>query len=296
MTAAAVRAPAKDASASGLAERLRRIGHTATLALYHELALEPKPGLVSFVDNGSHQDMDARTFMRSLFALRGYFPAIAAAGARGLPMQDLETLGLDSEQRMLAATGGINTHRGAVFALGLLCAAAGRLAASDEAFDAHAVRASLAAGWGAALRERAVRAASRPALTHGQRAARMHGLRSAGDEAADGYPVLFEVTLPALCAARVAGATGDAAMVQGLFATIAHLDDTNLVHRGGMAGLRYAQAQARDFLAAGGVHAAGWRARAAMIHRSFVARRLSPGGAADLLGCAWWVDRLCRPE
>lgn len=292
MTAAAVRALALAPSASGLAERLRRIGHTATLALYHELALAPKPGLVSFVDNGSHQDMDARTFMRSLFALRSYFPAIAQAGAEGAPFPVLEGLGLRAEERMLAATGGINTHRGAIFALGLLCAAAGRLASQGAPLEPDAVGACLDETWGGALRERAARAAQAPARSKGQRAARAHGLRSAGDEAAGGFPVLFGATLPALRTARSAGATSTAALVHGLFATMAVLDDTNLVHRGGIEGLRFAQAQAKDFLAGGGALQAGWLQAARQVHGRFVARRLSPGGAADLIACAWWLEQL----
>ena len=101
------------------------IGRAATLALHDELALSPKPGLVTLVDNGSHHDMDAHTFMRSLFALRGYFVRIAEAGHAGAAFADLERCGIAAEARMLAATRGINTHRGAIFMLGLLCAAAG---------------------------------------------------------------------------------------------------------------------------------------------------------------------------
>lgn len=291
-----IAAPAWTPSRTPLAESLRTIGRLATLALYHELALAPKPGLVSFQDNGSHDDMDAMTFMRSLFALRSYFPAIALAGAQGASFAALERLGLQAEQRMLEATGGINTHRGAIFALGLLCAAAGRRACQGAPLDAAALRATLEEQWGDALRERAARAAVAPARSKGQRAARAHGLRGAGQEAAEGFPVIFEVALPALREARRAGAVADAALVHGLFATIAALDDTNLVHRGGIEGLRFARAEAQAFLAAGGVMQPGWRQAAQAVHGRFVARRLSPGGSADVLACAWWVDRLSTPD
>ena len=82
---------------------------------------------MSPLDSGSHDDMDMTTFMRSLFALRGYYRDIAAAGARGADFATLQALGIAAERRMLAATGGVNTHRGAVFGLGLLTAAAGWL-------------------------------------------------------------------------------------------------------------------------------------------------------------------------
>ena len=79
----------------------RAIGRAATLALHDELALSPKPGLVTLVDNGSHDDMDAHTFMRSLFALRGYFVRIAGLGAAGAPFEELERCGIEAEARML---------------------------------------------------------------------------------------------------------------------------------------------------------------------------------------------------
>jgi triphosphoribosyl-dephospho-CoA synthase len=274
-------------------ERLRHIGRAAVLALYHELALAPKPGLVSFVDSGSHADMDANTFMRSMFALRSYFAAMVHVGAQSAPFGVLENMGRQAEQRMLAATGGVNTHRGAIFTLGLLSAAAGRLVTQGDRIDAKTLRASLIEGWGAALRERAARRL-RSASSQGQSVARAFGLRSAGEEAALGFPVLFEVTFPVLRATRAVGVPADASMVQALIATIARLDDTNLAHRGGLEGLRFAQREALAFQQAGGVLRSGWRREATAMHERFVARRLSPGGSADLLGCAWWLDRVIQ--
>jgi len=282
-------------ASTAIPQALDKIGRDASLALYRELTLAPKPGLVSFRDSGSHTDMDAHPFVRSIFALRSYFPAIANAGANAAPFAELEALGIRAELRMLAGTAGINTHRGAIFTLGLLCAAAGRLIATGQAIGPETLRAKLDEHWGDALRERAARAAAAPARSAGQRAARSCGLRSASDEAAEGFPVLFEVTLPALRAARPLVDDPAHALVHALFATIAVLDDTNLAHRGGIEGLRDAQSQASEFLAAGSVFRGHWRARADAVHQSFVARRLSPGGAADMIACAWWLHAVSCP-
>jgi triphosphoribosyl-dephospho-CoA synthase len=129
--------------------------------------------------------------------------------------------------------------------------------------------------------------------SHGATATRQHGLRSAGAEAALGFPVLFETTLPALRSGLQSGATPAAARLQALFETIAVLDDTNLVHRGGLAGLRHAQQAARGFLRAGGAQGPEALQQARAIHADFVARRLSPGGAADMLAAACWLQRVC---
>jgi len=264
----------------------QRIGRAAIAALYDELALAPKPGLVSFVDAGSHTDMDAGTFMRSLFALRHCFPRMAMLGAARAPFAALEALGVAAEARMLAATGGINTHRGAVFTLGLLSASAGLV---QGRCNATHLREALMSTWGEALdaRRRGTSA------SNGRRAAQAHGLRSAGDEAALGFPIVFEHAVPALMRARQQGLDDRCARLQTLFEIIAVLDDTNLAHRGGLAGLRFAQSQARAFLDAGGAARPNALMHAQSIHQAFVARRLSPGGAADVLAAAGFIERVC---
>jgi triphosphoribosyl-dephospho-CoA synthase len=302
----------RTASASALATpstppdaAARRLGRAAVVALYDELALAPKPGLVSFDDSGSHTDMDAHTFMRSLFALRHSYPRLAALGAQGADFAALAHEGRAAEARMLAATGGVNTHRGAIFTLGLLCASAGALRAAGQPLQPDALRRTLVARWGAALAARGgcggVRAnggsagAAAAAFSHGGQAAREHGLRGANAEAAAGMPVLFDTALPALRQALAAGLPAPAARLQAFFATLAVLDDTNLAHRGGLTGLRWAQAQARAWLVLGGAQAPDAVARAQRMHRAFVQRRLSPGGTADVLAAACWLQRVCEP-
>jgi triphosphoribosyl-dephospho-CoA synthase len=264
------------------------IGRAATLALHDELALSPKPGLVTLVDNGSHEDMDAHTFMRSLFALRGYFVRIAGLGAARAPFEELERCGIEAEARMLAATGGINTHRGAIFTLGLLCAAAGAVSCCGGSPTPARLRLTMLEHWGDALSARASRQSTLP----GGIAARRYGLRSASAEAALGFPVLFETALPALEAAGSRGLPRPLALLETLFNVMAVMDDSNLAHRGGLDGLRHAQGVASAYLGAGGAARPGGVAAAIEIGRDFVSRRLSPGGAADTLAAACLVQRI----
>lgn len=266
------------------------IGRAATLSLYDELSLSPKPGLVTLIDCGSHDDMDAHTFMRSLFSLRRYFVQIAEAGAAGADFAVLERHGIAAEARMLAATGGVNTHRGAIFMLGLLCAAAGAaLRAHGDALDPAALREALRRHWGEALARRS----QRPPVLPGGIAARRHGLRSASEEAALAFPVLFETALPALRKAMARGLAPRQARLDTLFHIIAVLDDSNLAHRGGLAGLRGAQRAAQGFLDRGGIARPEGLQEAQAIADDFVRRRLSPGGAADTLAAACWLQRVC---
>jgi triphosphoribosyl-dephospho-CoA synthase len=270
----------------------QQVGRAAVRALYAEIALEPKPGLVSFRDNGSHQDMDGSTFLRSLFALRSYFPRMAEAGLCGAPFSTLQNLGLQAEARMLVATYGINTHRGAIFGLGLLCASAGQMQTQGLAFTPNHVRSVILGRWGQDLKKRTDAAKSGRPTSHGQQVAQRFGLRSAGEEAAQGFPCLFDTAWPTLQSALAAGVGERAARVQALFATMAVLDDTNLVHRGGIEGLRFAQSLAQQFLEDGGVFQSNWVNRARAVHAAFVQRKLSPGGAADVLASACWMSAL----
>ena len=260
----------------------------ATLAV-HCLDLEvrtwPKPGLVSARDSGSHVDMDIGTFRRSALAIQPHLKELAVAGAQGCAMGRLRVIGLEAEAAMLAATEGVNTHRGAIFGLGLLCAAAGARA-NGRADPATPLGAVVAGRWQDDILEG-------PALlhSHGSAARRRYGAGGARCEAAQGFPSLYDVGLPALRrGAEMAGGHGEAARVQACFALIAAVQDTNLLHRGGLDGLGFAQDAARAFLEEGGVGRRDWRARAAAVHREFVARRLSPGGSADLLAMCLFVQ------
>lgn len=269
-----------------------RIGRLAIRSLYREVALAPKPGLVTPASTGSHGDMNFATFLRSLAALRNYFPAIAACGRQYPAFAALQQLGVAAEASMLAATGGINTHRGAIFNLGLLCAGLGSLLAEGREVTAGAACAAVEAQWGGDILASSATLPAELPPSHGLVVARRYGTGGARAEAAAGFPAAREVGLPAYRA--VLAATGDEkrAEVQALFALIAELDDTNLLWRGGSAGLAHGRRAATEFLASGGVFANDWLAHAESIDRDFIMRRLSPGGSADLLGVTLFLAEL----
>ncbi|MFN3988019.1 MAG: triphosphoribosyl-dephospho-CoA synthase [Rhodocyclaceae bacterium] len=261
-------------------------------ALRRELVLEGKPGLVTPSSCGSHRDMDFACFERSIAALRGYFGDCVLLGARACELGALQARGLDAEGAMFRATGGVNTHKGAVFTLGLLSAAVGAQQARGR-IHIPSLGDVVAQIWGEAILRSGRDAALAQAGTHGLRLRIDHGLPGAREQAAAGFPVLFEVTLPTLRAARsISARWGARAALQALFATMAVLPDTNLAHRGGLEGLAWARAQATDFLVAGGLAATDAAARIAHMEVAFVARWLSPGGSADLLATAFWLDAL----
>lgn len=256
------------------------LGRLASTCLHLELDTYPKPGLVSPVDSGSHRDMNIGLMRASADALQPYFADLAAAGAAGAEMAELRRIGLAAEAAMLAATHGVNAHRGAIFGMGLLAAAAGA-----EGFAGEALGARVARLWGPSIRGRPP---SR--LSNGGKVARRYGVGGASAEAAAGFPALYRIALPALVEGEaLAGGMAEPARVHALFRLIAVLQDTNLLHRGGAEGLSFAKGEAACFLAGGSIAQPNWLLRAEAVHHAFVLRNLSPGGAADLLAMALFV-------
>ena len=261
----------------------RDLGRLARRCLELELCTWPKPGLVSHRDSGAHQDMDASLIRASARCLEPFFAQLAAAGAAGASLPVLRNIGINAEHAMLAVTGGVNTHRGAIFGLGLLSAAAGRLALGGT-LTARSLGEHVRAAWGWSLRSTA------PSGTHGASVFARYGAGGARTEAASGFAHVYLIGLPALRRAREWGADEEAARVQVCFALIAAVADTNILYRAGPAGLEHAQSVARRFLVAGGVQRGDWHERAAQAHEDFVAHRLSPGGCADLLAMTLFAD------
>jgi len=266
-----------------------RLADLAVQALVDEADLSPKPGLVDRRGSGAHSDLHLGLMHASAQSLWPAFAAMAdAARSEGRVSQALrETLGQlgrDGEAEMLRVTAGVNTHRGAIFSLGLLVAAAAacrsRLghAATGEQVCLEVRR------WAADFAGAPLNAGS-----PGQRARALHKVPGVREQAAAGYPLLRGMALPTLRDALASGLPREAAMCQTLMQLIACVDDLNLLHRGGANGLHWAQQQARRFLAEGGAFTHDWRPRLQHIADAFVARRLSPGGSADLLACSLFL-------
>lgn len=263
--------------------------HAAVQALIAEAELTPKPALVDRRGSGAHADLTLELLRASAYALEQTFAAVEAA-ARTSPIDRalrarLGAIGRDGEAQMLAATGGANAHRGAIWAIGLLVAGAANTNSRDPAAIAHA------AAQIAALPDPG---AANVRTTNGVRVRARYGVRGAVGEAETGFPHVMQGALPALRAARERGASEAVARVDALLVVMATLDDTCLLHRGGEEALRVAQAGARTVLAAGGSGAAAGRHAFAELESALLARRASPGGAADLLAAALFLDSIER--
>jgi triphosphoribosyl-dephospho-CoA synthase len=260
----------------------------AVSSLIEEAELTPKPALVDRRGNGAHHDLDLKGLRRSAQCLQDGFADIARAADGEEPSlrlrEELGRIGRDMERRMLLASGGGNAHRGAIWALGLLVAAAAR-----RRSETNATRIATAA---AALARLPDGFAPPCPPSNGERARLRFGASGARGEAQAAFPHAIQVGLPALRAARGRGVPEDCARLDALMAIMARLDDTCLLHRGGLAALATAKAGARGVLVAGGTETPAGMERLHRLHAELIALWASPGGSADLLGVTLFLDRL----
>jgi triphosphoribosyl-dephospho-CoA synthase len=257
-------------------------------ALIDEADLSPKPALVDRRGNGAHTDLHLGLMHASALSLWSAFKEMAEAaiecGEIGLPLREaVGRIGREGEQAMLATTGGVNTHRGAIWALGLLVTAAA-LDSSDTQPGAVTLRA-------ARLALLDDRYAPRP-LSHGAQVAQRYGARGAREEAQLGFPSVVQRALPQLKHSRAAGHGEQNARLDALLAIMTRLADTCVLYRAGEQGLHTMQLGAQAVLDAGGSASLAGRRRLHELDEQLIALNASPGGAADLLAACLFIDRL----
>lgn len=261
---------------------------TARDCLTDEARLSPKPGLVDSRGNGAHLDLTLALMERSAESLVPTFLALAHhCWLRPADIALRETvgrLGRDGEQQMMAATGGVNTHRGAIWALGLLVSAAAMHGGAASAEQLTRTAATLAS-----LPDRAA-----PKLfSKGLKATHRYQVPGAREEAQQGFPHVIRLALPQLLASRAVGASESEARLDALMAIMTSLSDTCVLSRAGLSGLETMQQGARAVLLAGGCRTAAGQKALEQLDQRMLALNASPGGAADLLAATLFVDRLC---
>ena len=261
-------------------DRSRRIGAVAAKALLYEVCITPKPGLVDRANRGAHTDMDIFTFMGSTAVLQPYFSDCAGIGMEGhSPAETFEKIrlrGMLAEGEMLRETAGINTHKGAIFTVGLACAAAGQL----ETFDTEQLLAKCAAmTWGLTAKDfRQITPAS--ARTAGEKLYAEYGITGIRGQAEAGFPAVKQYGLPVLEKGLARGLDMDRAGAAALLAILAHTDDTNLITRSDRE-TQQSTAKSLAEMLEKDPYPDG--EKLAELDRRFVEKNLSPGGSADLL-------------
>ncbi len=266
------------------------IADLAVRALIHEAAAHPKPGLVTSLSRGAHRDMDFGTFLSSALSLRPFFVEVAQIGwdtfdlAPSDCLGELKRAGLAAEDDMRRATGGVNTHKGAIFSMGLMVAATSRGLRSGVVLSPEAltdIGASFVAG--IVRRELGSIAEARSA---GERLYLSRGVRGVRGEAEDGFP-------SALVALNVLKGRQDplsgSSLCDGLLSVIALGQDTNVLHRGGETEMASLADLAKEAIVAGGAGSSRGREVVYKMESYCLERWVSPGGSADMLAVGLYL-------
>lgn len=272
---------------ASLAERLADL---AVDALIDEADLSPKPALVDRRSSGAHTDLHLGLMHASAISLWPAFKqmadaAIATSDINPALRETIGRLGREGEAAMMRTTNGVNTHRGAIWALGLLVTAAA-LDPDDLSPEGLCQR----AGQLAVIEDR--HQTANQSHSHGQTVAQKYGAMGAREQAQAGFPAVIQTGLPQLLCSRAAGHGEQNARLDALLAIMTTLSDTCVLYRAGEEGLHAMQHGAQRVLDAGGSATLGGRRALNQLDQQLLSLNASPGGAADLLAACLFIDRL----
>ena len=262
-------------------------------ALLKELYLTPKPGLVDLRNCGAHSDMNVQTFINSINTITKWFPHFYFLGftLAHIPTPDflpqIRPAGIACEKDMLQATNGVNTHKGGIFAFGLLCAAIGRLESSNRKVCSNSICQEVAAICINIVQNELTQ--NTIAQTQGEKLFLQLGITGARGEAASGYQTVRQIALPVYIQLYQQGYSEESALLQTLLHLMAHNTDTNILARKGIEGLTFVQKKALKLLENGGIFHPDCYTQLETLDDLLIARHISPGGSADLLAITWFL-------
>ena len=266
----------------------QKISNLATQALITEVEITPKAGLVDKNNNGSHRDMNIHLFYKSAMALMIFWEEFFLIGvntAHNSPdfaFAKLRELGIKAEKAMLAHTNGINTHKGAIFLLGSICGAIGRLwTAENPIFDAKQISQTAALMAKNSLESEFKELKQRNiAKTAGEKFYLEYGLKGVRGELLQGLSSVIQTALPVLEKGLTMGMSQNDAGVCALLHLIALGKDTTMIKR---AGMELAQKTAQKIKNILEKNPYPPLETALELDNYFIKNNLSAGGCADLL-------------
>ncbi len=263
----------------------------AVFALIEEVSLTPKPGLVDFKSSNAHKDMDWALLVASARALHDTFYQIALSGYSASLDQSLREkiaqIGREGEMKMLQVTGGVNTHKGAIWVLGLMIAVLahqmGKALVRGESVSISLTTLLRNCGQLASFTDRCYQSRT---LTKGQESRRKYGIRGALEEAQEGFPTLRKViALPATAK------EGNLYWIERLLQLMSVVEDTCIISRSDLSTLHQVQQTASDILTLGITTEVGQQAYQQLCQYCTEAY-LSPGGSADLLAAIIFLEKV----
>jgi triphosphoribosyl-dephospho-CoA synthase len=267
----------------------------ATKALIKEICLSPKPGLVDMNNSGAHRDMDFQTFIQSIRAICAWFERFYQYGKTSalhknqLFLAGIRPIGINCEQAMFKATNQVNTHKGGIFAFGLLLGAIGKLEQLNLPINIQSICNEVSSICQGIVQSEL----KQNNLTNsvGEKLFKLHNLTGARGEAESGYATVRNISLPIFQQMQKNGYDEETCLLQAMLHLLAFNQDTNVVSRGGLDGLTFVQEQSKKLIKQGGVINPKVRENLYQLDSELIKRNLSPGGSADLIAITWFLSQ-----
>ncbi len=268
------------------------IAEFAVRSLLYEVSVTPKPGLVDRSNNGSHHDMDFYSFLNSSAALWPYFKQCAYLGIGYTDKDDLNELfyalrkaGKTAENNMLHAANGVNTHKGAIFTMGIVCAAIGATNPISRC-DAGVILEKCAQITKGLVKSDYAGITPDNAFTSGQKFYIKYGITGVRGEVESGLPSVLNYGFPTLERLLDMGLSNDHAGAIALISIMANMTDTNLIARSDRQTQLDCMSRAEKLLNGDKLPSID---DISEMDYDFIFRNLSPGGSADLLAVCWML-------
>lgn len=247
----------------------------ASQSLQKELDTTPKPGLVDKKDNGAHSDMDYDLMCKSITTLHPYFTKLALLGYNNelAKIEDIQAIGLEAEKKMFVATNNVNTHKGALFSMGLCVVSSAHLLYKHKKIDIENLRKTIS---NIALQFPETK------NTHGSKVLEENNIKGALQNARDAYDDLFSLWLPYYTDIK----QDEFALHKTLLYIMTTLEDTNIYYRKGIQRAKQVQKEAKELLENFSCFALE------KMNKDYIKDNVSPGGAADMLSLTLFIESL----
>ncbi|MDK2918857.1 MAG: triphosphoribosyl-dephospho-CoA synthase [Candidatus Petromonas sp.] len=280
------------------------ISELAVKAMIYEVSATPKPGLVDRNNSGAHNDMDFFTFMSSSASLTYTFYECALEGVnfdredyRDL-LKRIRPIGIKGEEKMFNATRGVNTHKGLIFSLGIIAAAAGniyketgRQVISSEEISMKIRK--ITKGITEELKE----IDRKEKLTYGEKLYKKYGTKGIRGEVESGFATVLKTGLPILKRLTAKQDTHiNDILVQTLLYLMIETEDSNVLGRHNLDMLNYVKKSAREAIRLGGMFSQSGKEYIYKMDKDFIEKNISPGGSADLLAVTFMIALLENPK
>lgn len=277
-----------------LSKEAMEVARLALCSMLYEVSTSPSPGLVSPVSKGAHSDMDFFTFLKSTSSISYYLPIFVQIGIDydDNILKRLREVGIKAEKDMLKATNGVNTQRGLLFLMGILCACAGSCIKKGLSLNRYNISKECIDICKDIVKDELYNIDKSKKLTNGEVLFLKYGIQGIRGEVEKGIPTVLKYGLPSLEDALKNKLCIKDALSHTLINIMTNIEDTTVLNRCGIEGLNRMKSLAIKAMEFGGMKTLEGKNFISFMEEVFIKENISPGGAADILAATLFIYKL----